>query len=283
MATIPRKTCDRFVKELGKYQTAIQSAKDREINEADTISIIKDILADIFGFDKCAEITSEFANYNTYCDLAVKIDGKIQYLIEAKAAGLNLKENHLWQTVHYGAAEGIRWVVLTNGHLWEIYKISFVRPAKANLVCSIDLLELTPCAKKDQEKLFLLCREGVRKGAMDKFVERAQSVNCFVVAAIVTSAPVTNVIRRELKKLTPALKIDTVEIEDILRSEVIRKYVLESDEAKKASSKIKKGLAKANKNQSQKETENPWPAQGELILLLYNEYSAGTTDPYGGD
>ncbi len=37
----------------------------------------------------------EFAIRGTFCDLAIKMDGKVEFLIEAKAIGRELKDNHL--------------------------------------------------------------------------------------------------------------------------------------------------------------------------------------------
>ena len=54
------------------------------------------MLADLFGFDKYTEITSEQAIRGTYCDLAVKLEGKIKYLVEVKAIGLMLKDNQVF-------------------------------------------------------------------------------------------------------------------------------------------------------------------------------------------
>ena len=95
MANIPSKISDRFVKQVGKYQKILKKASDNDINEADTVTIIVDILSDIFGYDKYTEITSEYAIRNTYCDLAIKLDDEVKYLIEVKSISLDLKENHL--------------------------------------------------------------------------------------------------------------------------------------------------------------------------------------------
>lgn len=48
------------------------------------MTIVKDLLSEVFGFDKYAELTSELIR-GTYCDLAVKLDGKPRVLIEVKA------------------------------------------------------------------------------------------------------------------------------------------------------------------------------------------------------
>ncbi|GAI67220.1 unnamed protein product, partial [marine sediment metagenome] len=95
MANIPKKVVERLSKTVSKFQRVLKIAKDRDVNEADTVSIVVDILSEVFGFDKYIEITSEYAIRSTYCDLAIKINGKIQYLIEVKAIGLDLKEHHL--------------------------------------------------------------------------------------------------------------------------------------------------------------------------------------------
>ncbi|MDO9530403.1 MAG: hypothetical protein Q7J27_14765 [Syntrophales bacterium] len=103
MANIPKKAIDRLTKEVGKFQKILTAAKVRDINEADTLKIVTDMLSDIFGFDKYTEITSEYVIKGTYCDIAVKIDDALKYLMEVKAVGIDLKDGHLKQAINYGA------------------------------------------------------------------------------------------------------------------------------------------------------------------------------------
>ena len=104
---ITKKTEDRIKAALPKFQKVLGIAKDRDLNESDTVSIITDILAEVFGYDKYLEVTSELAIRGTYCDLAIKLGDKFQYLIECKAIGTDLKEAHLRQALGYGANKGI--------------------------------------------------------------------------------------------------------------------------------------------------------------------------------
>jgi hypothetical protein len=99
MATIAKKVKDRFSKIVPKFQRILSKAKDRDVNESDTVNIINDMLDEVFGYDKYLDVTSEFAIRGTYCDLALKLDGKVQFLIEVKAIGLDLKDNHLRQAL----------------------------------------------------------------------------------------------------------------------------------------------------------------------------------------
>jgi len=75
MANIPAKVIDRLKENLGKIQKIVEQAKSRDINEADTVVIVSDVLCDLFGYDKYEDITREYAIKAQYCDLAVKIDG----------------------------------------------------------------------------------------------------------------------------------------------------------------------------------------------------------------
>jgi len=240
MASVPKKVADRLIKELSSFQKVLQGAKDRDINESDTVAIVTDILANVFGFNKYTEVTSEFCIRSTYCDLAIKVDEKLQFLIEVKAIGLSLKENHLRQAINYGANQGVPWVVLTNGINWDIYRIRFEKPIEADLVCSLDLLTINPRKAEDQERLFLLCKEGLSKAAMDEFAHKVQSVNRFVIGAIVTSEAVVSTVRRELRRLVAGLKVENGEVEQILRAEVLKREVIEGDLATKAKAFLKK-------------------------------------------
>lgn len=264
MATITQRVSDRFKEAIPKFQKVLSAAHARDINEADTVTIVTDILVDVFGFDKYAEVTGEYAIRNTYCDLAVKLDGKVQYLIEVKAIGLDLKENHLRQALDYGANEGIQWVVLTNGISWEIYRILFEKPVGCEKVCSINMLEMAARKIEDQEKLFILTREGISKSAREDYLDRVQIVNRYVIAAVLLDEDFVDEIRRELRRLSYGLKVENDEIENILRNEIIKRDVLEGDDAQRAKARVKRAVRAQKKEQSpQAEAGSAKPPQTE--------------------
>jgi len=255
MVTIPKKVFARLSKEIGKFQKILRKAKDNDINESDTVTIIIEMLASVFGFDKFLEITSEQVIKGTFCDLAIKLDEKIKYLIEVKAIGLNLKDNHLRQAKSYGADKGISWIALTNGINWDIYKIRFEKPLSHDLVCSFDFMELNPRKQEDQDKVFLLCKEGIEKAAIDVYFDHVKSVNRFMVGAITISEPVVSIIRRELRKISPDVKVSDEEIKNILTSEVLKRDIVEGEEADAAMKRVKKQLKKQINKKNEKITE----------------------------
>lgn len=245
MARIPSKVVERLAKTIGKFQSVLQIAKDRDVNESDTVAIVGDILAEVFGYDKYLEITSEFAVRSTYCDLAIRVDNKIQFMVEVKAIGTDLKESHLRQAVEYGANEGVQWIILTNGILWEIYKIRFEKPIDYDLVCSIDFPQINARKTEDQEKLFIVCKEGLSKDAREDFHEKVQSINRFVIGAIILSDPVVNTVRKELRRISEGIKIENSEIEKFLKGEVLKRDVIEGEEADKAQNRVKRYYSRA--------------------------------------
>lgn len=253
MAKVPAKINDRIAQGIKRFQPILEAAKSRDVGESDTVTIIKDILAEVFGYDKYSEITSEHAIRGTYCDLATKIDGVLQLLIEVKAIGMDLKDPHVKQAVDYAANQGVDWVVLTNGIVWRIYKISFGKPIDQELVVEMDFLKVSHRNAKDIEQLYLLCKEGWIKSVLGEFHTQKQALSRFFLSALIQSDTILNVLRRELRRLSPDVRVETEEILAVLTGEVIKREVLEGDQAKDAARKIARASNKALRERKPKD------------------------------
>lgn len=254
MAKVPTKVSERIVAGIKRFQPILASAKSRDVGESDTVTIIVDMLADIFGYDKYSEITSEHAIRGTFCDLATKIDGVLQLLIEVKAIGLDLKEAHVKQAIDYAANQGVEWVVLTNGVTWRVYRVTFAKPIGQELVIDIDFCALNSRNAKDVESIFLLCKEGWVKSVLGEFHTQKQALSRFFLGALLMSDPVLQLLRRELRRLSPDVRVETDEILSVLTAEVIKRDVTEGDQAKDAAKKIAKVAAKTLKTKQSKES-----------------------------
>src|SRR4051812_25313330 len=156
---IPSRVSERLSAGIKRFQPILSAAKSRDVNESDTSMIVTDLLAEVFGYDKYSEVTRELCIRGTYCDLATRIDGKFQMLIEVKAIGLDLKDSHIKQAVDYAANQGIEWVALTNGAIWKVFRVIFAKPIGAEPVLDIDLITLSAKNAHHVESLFLLTRE----------------------------------------------------------------------------------------------------------------------------
>ena len=247
MATIPVKVQNRFQEGLKKYKRILTKAQSQDINESDTVTIITDVLQDIFGYDKYSEITSEFAIKKTFCDLAIKIDDDVKMLIEVKSAGLNLKDTHLKQSVDYGANSGIDWVILTNGVIWKVYKIIFSKPIDHELVYEFDITQLNTRKQEDMDYLYLLSKESISKSSkasLQDFHAQKQLVNKYIISQILLSEDAAAFVRRAIKKVSSEAKPTIEEIQSIIEDEIIKREVLEDDKTDEAKKKVHKALKK---------------------------------------
>lgn len=250
--TIPAKVAERLSSGLKRFVPILSAAKSRDVNESDTSMIVTDILADIFGYDKYSEVTRELAIRGTYCDLATRIDGKFQMLIEVKAIGIELKDAHAKQAVDYAANQGIEWVALTNGNIWKVFRVIFAKPIDAELVLDIDVLTLNPKNGADLESLYLLTRESMLKSGLYAYHDHLQATNKFYLAAVLLSDPVLETVRRELRRLSDA-KLDVEELREALRQEVLKRDVLEGEKADSARRKAAKAANKMLRIRKEKE------------------------------
>lgn len=200
---IPAKVSSRLSSSLKRFQGILSSGLARDVNESDTASIVTDILAEVFGYDKYHEVTSEHMIRGTYCDLAVTIEGKLRILIEVKAIGLDLKDKHLRQAANYAANQGCEWVALTNGIVWQVYKMDFGQQILEELVIDFNILEMNHRNARDLESLYPLTREGVMKSALVDYYTNKQATSRFVLGVLILSDPVVNVIHHPLHPYSP--------------------------------------------------------------------------------
>lgn len=251
--SISSKSIERIKTSLKRFQPILQSAKARDVNESDTVVIVTDMLEYIFGYDKYAEITSEFAIRGTYCDLAIKMDGDVVFLIEVKAIGLELKDQHVKQAIDYAANKGIEWVGLTNGSDWRIYKVGFGKPITFDIVVEFNLLNLSAKDQGHIELLVLLAKEGRKKAKLEQYHSYKQVLNRFTVASIILNDSIVSSIRRELRRVSPEIKVSNEDIENLLVNEVLKREVIEGEKASVA----QKQLARATRKASKKAKEIP--------------------------
>ncbi len=275
---ISSKVAARISSELKRYQGILTAAKQRDVSESNTSVIVADILSDIFGYDKYQHITREHAVRGTYVDLAVIVDDDIRFLVEVKAIGIELKDPHVKQAIDYGANLGIEWVVLTNGVIWRLYKIHFGQPIEKDLVFELDLLSVRAKSSDVIECLGTLCKECFSKGSMSELHQQKQITSRFSVAAALLSESMLDELRKELRRLSPGLKIDSDYLRGLLENEIIKRELVDSDEANAAGLLIKKlqrNIAREKKKRADDE-DIEMPAKPVVSEVLKTTDSLGS-------
>jgi len=193
----------------------------------------------------------------TYCDLAIKIDSKFLFLIEVKAIGLELKEAQVKQAVDYAANQGTDWVLLTNGECWRAYRIGYGKPITSELVLTIEFSKLSAKKNADLELVYHLTREGWAKSAIEEFHSQRQALSRYSLGALVLSQPIVDVIRREVRRLSPDVRVDVAQIREALMLDVLKRDVIEGEKAQDAARKIARAANRALRTTARHAVERP--------------------------
>lgn len=268
---VPAKVSARIGAGIKKFQPILEAAKSRDVNESDTVVIVADMLQEIFGYDKYSDITSEHAIRGTFCDLAIKIDGILSLLIEVKAIGLDLKDNFVKQAIDYAANQGCDWVVLTNGICWRIYKVTFAKPIDHELVLELNISTINHRSESQVELVWLLAKEGWQKARIGEYHSQRQALSRFSLAALISSDSVLDVLRRELRRISPGVKVETNEIKEVLLNEVLKRDAIEGEKADAARRLITRAANKAMRAKKNGEKDSAATTKPEAVAQAIGE------------
>lgn len=209
--------------------------------------------------------------------MAVQIDGTIRFLIEVKAIGIPLKDQHVKQVVDYAANEGTEWVVLTNGAVWRVYKIQFSQPIEKTLIVEFDLLSSGPKSPDIIECFGNLSREEFSKETMTEFLHQKEITNKFAIAAVLLTDGMIEELRKEIRRLS-GIRVDPEHLLETLSDEVIKRELIDSEDGKTAQATVKRYLrAQAReKNRASADDEKAKSSPALPAMNVPAEASQGT-------
>jgi hypothetical protein len=185
-------------KDLKKFLPHLLKAQEEDLNEADTVQRLVKVFEEVLGYDAMTEITREKQVRDKFVDIAIKIDGAVRLLVEAKAGGTTLRDRHIEQAERYAAEANIRWVLLTNGVTWHLYHLSFEDGIDYDRVFVVDLSSDT--IEKASELLGLLHRQAIRKGEHEEFWQHHAALSAESIGKALFTEEVLRFIRREIRK-----------------------------------------------------------------------------------
>ena len=93
------------------------------LSEADTRAHFIDPILGILGYRAVGDIRREVPVPATkeYLDYELRVAGKPQVIVEAKALRQPITDQHAAQCVQYASILGVRWCLITNGAAWAVY------------------------------------------------------------------------------------------------------------------------------------------------------------------
>lgn len=97
--------------------------------------------------------------------------------------------------------EGVEWVMLTSGVVWQVYHITGVLPIIVDLALEVDLLGEDTLAQKANQ-LYYLSKESLKRRQMDALWQAKRTTSPKSLAKVLCSDNVLLAIRKELKRTT---------------------------------------------------------------------------------
>ncbi len=210
----------RIRSELSRMTSALTDLQSRDANEGDTRLFVTDFLCYVLGYDKYSDLTTEFVVRGQYADYGVRIDGALVAFIEVKRVGTRLNKSHLRQVEMYAVNEGVTWVILTNGVVWQAYHVGKTTPIEVDLAFEVDLLTKGQRAKKI-EALSYITKEAMIRNRIDDLWQATKATAPESLAHHLTSEPVLNTLRNQIRKET-GHRVTNEELASLLKSTVLR-------------------------------------------------------------
>lgn len=215
---------ERIRSALRRFSKPLADLAERDANEGDTRLLVTDFLCDGLGYDKYADLTTEYQVRGEFADYGVRIDQDLIAFIEVKRVKTKLNTRHLRQVEMYGVNEGVEWVILTNGAHWQVYHLTGGLPVAVELALDVNLLGPESTTKK-AEGLFYISREAFKRRRIDDLWKATKATSPASLAQVILSEHVLNAIRVELKRET-GHRIEIDELLPILKETVIRSECL---------------------------------------------------------
>lgn len=185
-------------KPLKKILPHLLKAKQENLNEADTCTRICEVFEQVLGYDPLEHISREVQIKEGFADFGIKIDSAVKFLVEAKAAGMDLRERHIGQAERYAAQGNIPWVLLTNGTAWHLYHLSFGEGIDYERAFSVDLA--SDDFDKAAETLSVLHRRSIQKGDLEEFWQHKSALSPESIAKALFTEEALRLMRRDIRK-----------------------------------------------------------------------------------
>ena len=188
----------RINKQIKKQLPKIKNALREQLNESNTRIILDRIFMDVLGY-KINEIHAEVKIQGRKADYVLSVGDKDVLVVEVKKAGMQLKEDQIFQATSYGAYSGIPYVLLTNLNEFILFKIKTQGVVEYDGIFEVDLLK--DLSVNDIKQLALISRYGMSKPELlDGFCDKAIATSPTNITGILMSDEIAEKIKAIIKR-----------------------------------------------------------------------------------
>lgn len=182
----------RIIDNVNNFIPRLNNAFNTNENESGTRLLIDKMLQNILGY-RLEDIKTEMKIEGRRADYVLSIGNEDVMVVEAKKIGMTLKERQIFQATSYGAYAGIKWVLLTNALVWQLYHVSIGEKIETDLIFTIDLKD--GLDKDEATNFYLISKVGMsRKNLLDNLWKKMSAL-CYdnIVNVILTDQVITRI------------------------------------------------------------------------------------------
>ena len=205
---------------IRKFAKPLADLVARDANEGDTRLLVTDFLCYGLGYDKYEDLTTEYQVKGEFADYGVRIDKQLAAFIEVKRCTTKLGPKHLRQVEMYAVNEGVEWIVLTNGAVWQVYHVTGGLPVVVDLAFDVDLMGDATLTQKANE-MFYLSRAALKRRSLDELWKAKAATSPKSLGKVLVSDSVADAIRKELRRTT-GQNVDVKDVKRLLAETVLR-------------------------------------------------------------
>lgn len=268
MYKVPAKFKRSIINELKKYHPLIINlqARGKASSEDDARILLNDILSDVLGYDKYNELRTEMREKNNRFDYVLKLNegpnarkaDKFDFVIEAKAAYVKLKQNHIDQTLTYCLTKGMDYFLLTNAVVWQLYTVKRQKSGpEAVLLHEIDFGKSNDLDSLAEE-FYLFSKASYLNGDWKNVKMHQKATKVEDVVAVLLSSKIVRAVAKELSNQS-GVKVHQDHIKDVIENQVIKSTVEEIN--KKLLKKINEKPKRKSKEKIKENTAQDIPEE----------------------
>ena len=283
MYKVPSKHKKMITQELKRFMPLIHNlqAKGKSSSEDDARILLNDILSYVLGYDKYNELKTEMREKNSRYDYVVKLmegpnskkKDKFDFVIEAKAAHIELNQHHIDQTMSYCLTKGMDFFMLTNAVKWRLYMVKrSKKEPTANLIHEVDF-GTNNSPESLAEEFYLFSKASYLNNDWKSVSEQVKATKVEDVVAVILSDKVIKLVTKELSTLS-GLKISEDMVKEIIENQIVKSSVdtvnkkllkkINEKPAKKSKAPKSSDTSKSNSSDECDSTEG----EGATILQL---------------
>lgn len=210
---------DQVHEAIKRYLKPLEALRARDANEGDTRMVVTDMLCEGLDYDKFKDLTTEYMVKQEFADYGVRIDKQLVAFIEVKRISQKLNERHLRQVLMYAVNEGVEWMVLTNGAVWQAYHLTGGLPVVVDMVFEVDLLGPASLAEKT-ELMFLLHKEALKRRRIDELWRHRAATEPGALLDVILSGAMLDELRKEVRRKT-GIATTAQALSEVIRTEIV--------------------------------------------------------------